>query len=39
VLGVMLMTLDRPKGAVTEQAAVTRPPLVGTQESLVGGQI
>lgn len=39
ILGVMLLTLDRPKGAVTEQATVPRPPLVGTQESLVGGQI
>ncbi len=39
VLGVMLLTLDRPKGTVTEQATVSRPPLVGTQESLVGGQI
>ena len=39
ILGVMLLTLDRPKGAVMEPAAVTKPPLVGTQDSLVGGQI
>jgi len=36
---VLEVTLDRPKGTVTEQATVSRPPLVGTQESLVGGQI
>jgi hypothetical protein len=39
ILGVMLLTLDRPKGTMAEQATVPRPPLVGTQESLVGGQI
>lgn len=39
ILGVMLLTLDRPKGPITEQAAVPKPPLVGTQESLAGGQI
>ncbi|MDP9132840.1 MAG: hypothetical protein M3M98_06880 [Nitrospirota bacterium] len=39
ILGVMLLTLDRPKGVVMEHAAVTKPPLVGTQDSFVGGQI
>jgi multisubunit Na+/H+ antiporter MnhG subunit len=39
ILGVMLLTLDRPKGAVMEQAAVTKPPLVDSQNSLVSGHI
>lgn len=39
ILGVMLLTLDRPKSAASEQAAITRPPLMGTQESLAGGQV
>ena len=39
VLGVMLLTLDRPQGAAMEPAAVIKPPLVGHQDSLVGGPI
>jgi hypothetical protein len=39
ILGVMLLTLDRPKGVAMEQAAVTKPPLVDSQNSLVSGHI
>jgi hypothetical protein len=39
ILGVMLLTLDRPKGVAMEQAAVTKPPLVASQNSLVSGHI
>ncbi len=39
ILGVMLLTLDRPKGVTMEQAAVTKPPLVDSQNSLVSGHI
>jgi hypothetical protein len=39
ILGVMLLTLDRPRGAVTEPESVSNQPLVGARESLAGGQI
>lgn len=39
VLGVMLLTLDRPQGAAMEPAAVIKPPLVGRQDSFAGGPI
>ena len=39
VLGVMLLTLDRPQGAAMEPAAVIKPPFVSRQDSLVGGPI
>jgi len=39
ILGVMLLTLDRPRGAVAEQESVPNEPLVGAQESLAGGQV
>ena len=39
ILGVMLLTMDRQRGGVTEQASVTNTPLMGTRESLAGGQL
>ena len=39
ILGVMLLTLDRPQGVAIEHATVTKPPLVSSQDSLVGGHI
>ena len=39
ILGVMLLTLDRPTGVAMEQAAVIKPPLVDSQNSLVSGHI
>jgi hypothetical protein len=35
----MLLTLDRPQVAAMEPAVVVKPPLVGHQDSLVGGPI
>ncbi len=39
VLGVMLLTLDRPGSAVTEQGMVTKSPRVDSQNSFVSGHI
>jgi hypothetical protein len=39
ILGVMLLAMDRQRGGITEQASVTNAPLMGTHESLAGGQL
>jgi hypothetical protein len=39
ILGVMLLTMDRQRGGITEQASMTNAPLIGTRESLAGGQL
>jgi hypothetical protein len=39
ILGVMLLTLDRPTAVVAEHESVPNEPLVGARESLAGGQV
>lgn len=39
ILGVMLLTMDRQRSEMTERASTSNAPLLGTQESFVGGQV